>query len=1631
MASEKRPSSLYMDLKELRRRFDEVDKTMIGYIDYDGLQQMIAGMDGFDNSMAMELMNSLDRDKDGKVTFEDFQVLFTLERDAVKAEQQKDWQFSQSLSPSSSAYTTAIVSPSSTDTPTFSPEKPPVPPNSRSYKSSVTQVLNSPDLSMHVRSLQGTVFQFPTQDGRHLSQGSEHGDMVLEDTGSIGMTSTDPPITPSPRQNPGFITGFDVIKKELQYICTTGVVERNDILELCSKLDIDTQDKQDYINLWEELQAVGIVTVDDMYQSLKERETAAMVTSTPSTVNKLTMEGWKEGKNFSPPTSLGTPITLSLSEQTDESHISEQKEDNELDEDEDMEEDEEEEVEEDMDKGEWIKGKDFLFKDLPRPVRPSSASKEGMRLSRGHSEISLRQSAAFQSFYNEYNIMQEKMQQISQEQESLKLNLSRVEEEKKKLIHEGEESVQFLQKQKEIAIRKLQVEYNSKTKDMEKSFSEERQTLQERAERRIMALEDQLKAIKAEDEVLREDAKYYQNDNEKLVERLQNLHDEIKLKDERISMLQRACGLPSESVSETDIEMHASRVQELENELQIYAEHNQNLLEQNTELNDKVDEFKTECEMWKQKVVEEQRKRQRIKSSSTKPHSARRRRESGEHSKRSGHLLPYSLATPVTTRKLLEGVEAEGLEIPPKEGTEETDEGLIDIEDTVKVFDDSSEVESVEETEDNDVEDIMAKSSTSLLEELRVTDQKENLLKRISELESQRSILETSCCDLKSQLLTLEDSKVVLRQKLEDELRHKMYQRANLDKHLAQLNKIKEEFTTTRKAVTDKMLTSEDVVARYLHSLETDYNQFVTEDGIGEVTLELYEKVSSLKSQLQASEAIIEEKNKEIQNLRGESIMQKSHIEDLRSDITSLVSTSEALKLEHLELQSQLLTSKNNEKTLDESCKTHYQAIKQLQMKIESQERELKMRKSESGLAIHDLTKKEEECSTLQEKVQTLECELLRLHATKEQHLEDIGELETQLEKARFELKLSTNENTQLQEDLNSSLDEVTKHTEELSEAYKQISSLQDQLSSSKNVVSPTATQEEAFILHSASLLPSPNRSISSSTDQSEILFQMKSQLQQLQKVLVNKGGEEDTDSELSVVKELLAINTTMEESLMNQQQWHDAIIASKEDHIRMLENHLAEADHPVITTSSEKVRISKEYFCKTLSQFSAHSNSSLQSIFNRIQALSYRITALSVALKDVHIMAPNDNDHAVESLLLDLDTSHATVESYQQEVNLLSAGFEESREKLNDSQQKITDLENSKEDEIEILNQELKAVKEELNKSRMEEREKEMVILQQGKELEEKELKNKIQGNIVQRQKKELETLNHYLGKAKSRQQQYNTQKKEREMLLEQQQQCILSTSLEIQQLKQEIERCHSAPELGDENTNTLVDEDLTLPLLSPKNVALLLTQEAKEEIEKIKAAHEAEMLTQKESMQTAEDLITIMRRQLHDLYQCLVDPSDSTASDLLEYSDLIAHIREMFDNLKLEVLHGKQECYNVEQRLKTKSEEYESLYSEHDEEIRAIIQQKESVQSRLNDMEDKFEHLLLNQEQQILRFQSESLKVKEEKAILIETLQETEVEYMKTQKNLSDLEEQKSSLIELIQTLSVRAIYTLSEII
>ena len=51
-------------------------------------------------------------------------------------------------------------------------------------------VPDSPDLASHVRSLRGTVFELSGQDPRRLSQGSEQGDIVLEDTGGDDIEET-------------------------------------------------------------------------------------------------------------------------------------------------------------------------------------------------------------------------------------------------------------------------------------------------------------------------------------------------------------------------------------------------------------------------------------------------------------------------------------------------------------------------------------------------------------------------------------------------------------------------------------------------------------------------------------------------------------------------------------------------------------------------------------------------------------------------------------------------------------------------------------------------------------------------------------------------------------------------------------------------------------------------------------------------------------------------------------------------------------------------------------------------------------------------------------------------------------------------------------------------------------------------------------------------------------------------------------------------------------------------------------------------------------------------------------------------------------------------------------------------
>lgn len=60
-------ASFYADLDLLRSQFDSLDPKNSGYIGYGELTTLVKSMQGFEESMVPELMERLDRDKDGKV----------------------------------------------------------------------------------------------------------------------------------------------------------------------------------------------------------------------------------------------------------------------------------------------------------------------------------------------------------------------------------------------------------------------------------------------------------------------------------------------------------------------------------------------------------------------------------------------------------------------------------------------------------------------------------------------------------------------------------------------------------------------------------------------------------------------------------------------------------------------------------------------------------------------------------------------------------------------------------------------------------------------------------------------------------------------------------------------------------------------------------------------------------------------------------------------------------------------------------------------------------------------------------------------------------------------------------------------------------------------------------------------------------------------------------------------------------------------------------------------------------------------------------------------------------------------------------------------------------------------------
>ena len=185
-----------------------------------------------------------------------------------------------------------------------------------------------------------------------------------------------------------------------------------------------------------------------------------------------------------------------------------------------------------------------------------------------------------------------------------------------------------------ITYRKLKDDNISKIKEIEKAFTEELKTLHEKMETDTGNLKKKMETLRNENEQYKDDVKYYSEDNKKLVEDLQRMRYQLKEKDSRIAKLYETFGVKMESPSDIDLEMQAVHISQLEKNLEDYTEQNEDLKERNRELEDKKDELTAEIENLKLQIVEERRKRQRRKHSTSQSSIETKQEEGKKHSRK-------------------------------------------------------------------------------------------------------------------------------------------------------------------------------------------------------------------------------------------------------------------------------------------------------------------------------------------------------------------------------------------------------------------------------------------------------------------------------------------------------------------------------------------------------------------------------------------------------------------------------------------------------------------------------------------------------------------------------------------------------------------------------------------------------------------------------------------------------------------------------------------------------------------------------------------------------------------------------------------------------------------------------------
>ncbi len=326
------------------------------------------------------------------------------------------------------------------------------------------------------------------------------------------------------------------------------------------------------------------------------------------------------------------------------------------------------------------------------------------------------------------------------------------------------------------------------------------------------------------------------------------------------------------------------------------------------------------------------------------------------------------------------------------------------------------------------------------------------------------------------------------------------------------------------------------------------------------------------------------------------------------------------------------------------------------------------------------------ELTELQAKTASWETQITEFEEKEEQFRGEISHLELDVHKYQEEL-------VQLRASLKSYKEQGTALTGELQHKAKQtLSPIQE-----------GAHVEEVDWLESGPRTPSPRPQSRSSfySEQSaheELILQMKSQLEELQKVLVlqGKGSRDDgSEFEASLVQELITNNASLQIELQKLQENVEAerlesmeALSSKEDKLELLiserkttESLLAAATNKLIGEMMTLAERSRRF---------------LSSYGPKLQSAAAAVSSVKETL--------SDRDHrqtgAFDSLLEDLDQSRELAESYRTEVDQLKSVLEGAQDDPNQPQNEVSDheLQRARQEELEKLQLQLEEAHREKN---------------------------------------------------------------------------------------------------------------------------------------------------------------------------------------------------------------------------------------------------------------------------------------------------------------------------------------------